>query len=160
MRIDSLLSPGLLAKGHDLRTAAMKCISAVELAAARAAGGKTSQAAVLAAFFTDCASKLSTLYAVVVPTVLTRVSDTVNTAVVTLSAPVEAGSLALTSIVFTPARVVTAIEVSGSTVTITATGAIATDSIAYTKPTTGFVLKDGSGNEVANFSGVLAGTQA
>lgn len=156
MRLDTLLSPGDVNVGAKLRTLAAQAISQVEIASRYAAGNKVRSASVLAAFFTDCASKLSTLYDAVAPTVSTRVATGANTVTVTFTEAVEPGSLALTSVVFTPARTVTALVVTGSTLVITATGAIATDSVAYTKPTSGFVIKDGSGNEVANFSGVVA----
>jgi hypothetical protein len=47
------------------------------------------------------------------------------------------------------------VQVVGSTVVITATGVIATDSVAYTQPATNGV-RDLAGNLVASFSGVLA----
>ena len=156
MRHDTLLSPGPVGVGFKLRHIAAQAISQTEISATRHPGGKTEAAKQLAAFFTDCASKLSTLFDAVAPTVTTRVRTAANTVVVTFNEPVEPGSIATSAFVFTPARVVTAAVATGSTVVITATGAVATDSVAYTKPTSGFVIKDGSANEVANFSGVVA----
>jgi hypothetical protein len=62
-----------------------------------------------------------------------------------------------TAFVFTPTRTVTAVNVTGSTIVITATGVIATDSVAYTAPgiPAGGAL-DQEGNALASFSGVLA----
>lgn len=156
MRDVSLPSPGSLSQSHNLRRQAAAAISGVEITAKFYPGGKSAAAKTLSAFFTACAASLSTLWDAVAPTVVSRVRTGANTVVVTFSEPVTPGAVATSAFVFTPTRTVTAAVVSGSVVTITATGAIATDSVAYTKPASGFVIKDGTGNEVANFSGVVA----
>lgn len=168
MRDTALPSPGILSQGFLLRRTAAAAISAVEITARLTPGGKTKGAAQLSAFFTACVAALASLVEVVLPTVTTRVRTAVNTAVVTFNEPLDPStSVPLTSIVFTPARVVTAIVVSGSTVTVTATGVIATDTITYTPPAAAagqagpdgvktLGIKDRAGNLAATFTGVLA----
>lgn len=156
MRIETLLSPGAISQGLQLRTVAAKAISSIEIVAGRTPGGKTSSAAQLAAFFTDCASKVSPLGDATAPTVTTRVRTAANTATVTFNETLDTTVVPPTSaFVFTPARTVTNVAVVGSTVVVTATGTIVGDTIAYTKPATNG-LRDRAGNQVANFSGVLA----
>jgi hypothetical protein len=72
MRLETLLSPGLLSNGVHLRREACKAISCVEIVCGRTPGGKTTSAKALYDFFNDCASKLSSLYDVTAPTVSTR----------------------------------------------------------------------------------------
>lgn len=160
MRIDSLLSPGSLIQAYQLRKSACLAISQVETLARFTSGGKTAQAAKLSAFFSDCVSKLAAYVEVVLPTVTTRVRTATNTATITFSEALSPStSVPLTSVVFTPARTVTAINVTGSTMVITATGVIATDTITYTPPTNGNAhlgVKDLAGNFAAGFTGVLA----
>lgn len=156
MRLDTLLSPGLLSVGHQLRSFAARAISAVEIHAARSTSGKSSMAKPLSDFFTDCASKLSTFIDIVLPTVTTRVRTNATTATITFSEALEATSTPASAFVFTPARTLSSVVVSGTTVVITGVGITAGDSVAYTKPTNGEALQDPAGNEVANFSGVLA----
>ena len=156
MRVEDLPSPGPLSLGINLRTVAARAISSVEVIASVTPGGKTSSANLLHTFFTACATAIATLRDTVLPTVATRVRTAASTAVITLSEDLDPASVpANSAFVFTPARTVTAVAVSGRKVTITATGAIVGDSVAYTKPGTN-MLKDLAGNEVANFSGALA----
>lgn len=67
MRDSSLLSPGLLAQGFSLRRTAAQAISSIEITARATPGGKTRAAGQLAAFFTDCASKISALADLILP---------------------------------------------------------------------------------------------
>lgn len=156
MRHTTLPSPGVITMGHDLRMEAARAISQVEIVAKRTAGGKTRAAATLATFFTACASALSALSDLTLPTVSTRVRTAVNTLTVTFSEALDTTVVpGIASFVFTPARTVTAVAVVGSTVVVTATGVIATDSVTYTKPATN-MLRDKAGNQVATFTGVIA----
>ena len=155
MRYTTLPSPGVITRGHELRNQAAQAISQVEIVAKRTAGGKTRAAASLSAFFTACATALNSYTDLTLPTVTTRVR-TVNTLTVTFSEALETTvTPALSSFVFTPARTVTAISVVGSTVVVTATGVIATDSVTYTKPATNGI-RDKAGNQAATFTGVIA----
>lgn len=155
MRIENIPSPGLLSAGLNLRTQAARAISSVEVLAART-GGTTAAANALHAFFTACATSIAALRDTVLPTVATRVLTATNTAVITFNEDLDPKFVPATSaFAFTPARTVTAVAVSGKRVTITATGTIVGDSVAYTKPGTN-MLKDLAGNEAANFSGALA----
>lgn len=168
MRDTSLPSPGILSQGYLLRRVAAAAISAVEITARITPGGKTRGAAQLSTFFSACVTALASLVEVVLPTVTTRVRTAVNTATITFSEALDPStSVPLTSITFAPARVVTAIVVTGSTVVVTATGVIATDTITYVAPaaaagqagpdgvkTQG--IKDRAGNLAAGFTGVLA----
>lgn len=156
MRDTSLTSPGLLSNGFLLRREAAKAISAIEIAARATSGGKTSSAKQLKAFFDSCSSALTALVDSVLPTVTTRVRTAANTVVITCSEPLSPStSVPLTSFVFAPARTVTAVVVSGSTITITATGALAGDTVAYTAPTNGSAhlgVQDLAGNKLASFA--------
>lgn len=156
MRETTLPSPGALPEGFELRRKAAWAISRCEIVARRSAGGKTQAAGTLAAFFTACASALSSISDLVAPTVSTRVRTGANTLTVTFNETLDTSVVpAKSCFVFTPARTVTAVAVVGTTVVVTATGVIATDSVAYTAPATNF-LRDRAGNEVASFSGVIA----
>lgn len=155
MRIETLLSPGVLANGFKLRQEAAKAISAVELAAGRTPGGKVNTAAALGAFFTDCASKVSGLADAAAPTPVSAV-EAADVVTITFNEPLDESVVpALTDFVFTPAREVTDVEVSGSTVLVTATGVIPTDSLTYTQPAVN-ALRDRAGNQVATFTEVVA----
>lgn len=160
MRYDTLPSPGIFTNSIKLRQELAKTISAVEIAAGYAVGGKPSEANKLDAFLVAARAAISTFLDAVLPTVVSRVRTAANTAVVTMSETLASStSVPLTSIVFTPARTVTAIVVDGTTITVTATGVIATDTITYTPPTNGQAhlgVQDLAGNFVATFTGVLA----
>ena len=168
MRVDTLLSPGILSQGFLLRKTAAQAISSIEITAKVTPGGKTAAAARLSAFFSDCVTKLATYVEVVLATVTTRVRTAVNTATITFTEELQPStSVPLTSVVFSPVRTVTAITVTGSTMVITATGVVATDTITYTPPVPAIqsagnpVLqslgaRDLAGNLVATFTGVLA----
>jgi hypothetical protein len=160
MRLDTLPSPGQVNVSQQLRLKACQAISQCEMLARNTAGAKTAQAAKLSAFFTACVAALAAYVEVVLPTVTTRVRTATNTATITFTEALQPSTtVPLTSVVFSPARTVTAIVVTGSTMVVTATGVIATDTITYTPPTNGSVhlgAKDLAGNFVATFTGVLA----
>jgi len=167
MRDTALTYPGVLSNGYKLRSEAAKAISTVEIAARATSGGKTAGAAKLSAFFASCVAALATYIEAVLPTVVTRVRTAANTATITMSEALNPStSVPLTSVVFSPARTVTAIVVTGSTIVVTATGVIATDTITYTPPSavagagnataTYLGVTDLAGNAVATFTGVLA----
>lgn len=155
MRVTTLPSPGVLANGHKLRIEAAKAISAVEITAGRTTGGKTTTGALLAAFFTACASALSALGDAVLPTVVSAV-EALDVVTVTFDEAMDETIVpSAADFVFTPARTVTDVTITGSTVLVTATGAIPTDSLTYTQPATN-ALRDLSGNLVATFTEVVA----
>lgn len=156
MRVTSLPSPGNYSNSQDLRTDAAKAISHVEIVAAKTAGGKTTSATTLRAFFSACATALDSIYDSTAPTVSTRVATDTDEVTVTFTEALDAGVVpGIADFAFTPTREVTDVAVVGSTVVVTATGAIATDTIAYVKPTVN-ALRDPAGNQVASFSGVVA----
>ena len=156
MRHTSLPSPGVLTMGHDIRMDSARAISSCEIVARRTAGGKTKAAATLKAFFDACSTALTAIADAVAPTVSTRVRTATNTLTVTFNEALSTDVVPATScFVFTPTRTVTAVAVAGSTVVVTATGVIATDSVAYTQPAVN-KLQDKAGNAVASFSGVIA----
>lgn len=154
MREDKLLSPGGIHGGFLLRREAAKAISSIEILASRTPGGKTAAAKELSAAFTDWASKLAGFIESVLPTVTTRIRTATNTVVVTCSEALQPrANVPLTAFTFAPARTVTAIVVTGSTITITATGAVAGDTLTYVKPTDAkLTIKDLAGNELAAFA--------
>ncbi len=156
MRVTALPSAGRLSNGFKLRTEAAKAISAVEIVAMRTPGGRAEEAGELAAFFTAAAAAATAVADETAPTVTTRVRTATNTATITFTEPLDTTVTPPTSaFVFTPARTVTAVSVSGSTLVITATGTVAGDSVAYTAPATNYA-RDRVGNAVASFSGALA----
>lgn len=155
MRETNLPSPGRLSNSHNLRRTSAIAISSVQMAAAHTPGGKVRAANQLQAFFTACAAALASYIDSVVPTVATRVRTATNTVVLTFSEDMDQTKVPATSaFVFTPARTVTAVAFTGSKqVTITATGAVAGDTLAYTQPGAATNLRDLAGNLVASFSG-------
>lgn len=154
MRESQLPSPGLVnVYGPRLRRDCANAISGVQIVASKS-GGKTRQANQLHAFFTACATALASLRDLVVPTVATRVRTAANTVVVTFNEDMDKQFVPpTTAFVFTPARTVTAVAWTGSRqVTITATGAVAGDTLAYTQPGAATNVRDLAGNLLANFS--------
>lgn len=157
MRFETLPYTGPLALGFKLRKIASQAITAVETQASVTPGGRSESARLLQVFFTACANACAAVANLALPTVTTRVRTAANTAVVTFSEALQStSSVPVSAFTFTPARVVTAVVVSGTTVTVTATGTIVGDTIAYTPPNGGQRLADAQGGEVAAFSGVLA----
>lgn len=161
MRVETLLNPGLLSNGVRVRTEAAKAISSVEITAGRTPGGKTRTAGTLAAFFTDCASKLSALIDITV-----AAFSGVTSATATAATTIKVVFPETMDETVTPAAA--AFAISGDTVTsvawgtagdlhkliLTGTGFAAAESLAYTKPATNF-LRDRAGNAMASGSKVL-----
>jgi len=155
MRESQLPSPGLVsAYGPRIRRDVANAISGLQIVAGKS-GGTTRQANTLHAFFTAAATAVASLRDLVVPTVSTRVRTAVNTVVLTFSEDMDWNYVpTLASLVFTPGRTVTAVAWTGRRqLTITATGAIAGDTLAYTQPGAANNIRDLSGNLLANFSG-------
>lgn len=152
MRVETLLNPGQLSNGIRIRTEAAKAISSIEITAGRTPGGKTRNAKVLYDFFTDCASKLSGLYDVTVPTISGGVASSATTIKLSFSETMDE--------TVTPAAA--AFAISGDTVTsvawgtggdagkliLTGTGFAAAETLGYTKPASSY-LRDRAGNAVA-----------
>lgn len=155
MRIETLLSPGVLSMGYRLRTEAAKAISSVEIFAGRN-GGVSQSATVLHAFFTDCASKIAGLRDTTAPTVSARNQAVgANVVVLTTSEPLDPRILPdLTSFVTAPARTITGVEIVGNKVNVTYSGASLANgnTIAYTQPSGANKLQDPAGNLLASFT--------
>jgi hypothetical protein len=155
MKINDLLSPGILANGIKLRVEAAKAIGSVEVTAMRTPGGKISSAKVLADFFTDCASKLSGLYEVVVPTVVSRVAASATQVNITFSEAMDQTVVPALSAFASSGNTITAAEwVSSTVLRLTGTGFAAGENLTYTKPDVSF-LRDLAGNAVATTSANL-----
>lgn len=151
MRIETLLSPGQLSQGIRLRTIAAQAISQVEITSAHYPGGLSGQATQLAAFFTDCASKLAAIRDVTAPTVASQVGSIANkTVTLTMSEGLDKTVVpAPSAFVFSPVKTISSIVIVGKTVTITTTAAVANgNTVTYTKPGTNG-LRDPGGNLVA-----------
>ena len=161
MRIETLLSPGLLSQGLRLRTIAAQAISQIEITSTHYPSGLSGQATKLHAFFTDCASKIAALRDVTAPTVFTRTGSIANkTVTLTMSEGLDASVVPATSaFVFSPVKTISKIEVVGKTVKLTLTAAVANgDTVTYTQPGTNG-LRDPGGNLVAT-TGALTITAA
>lgn len=162
MRIETLLSPGLLSMGIRLRVEASKAISAIEITAGRTPGGKTQAAATLAAFFTDCASKLSGLIDAVLPTVALRVASSATQITIAFSEAMDTSVIpALSTFVLatgtgtgTPLKSSLA-WVDPTHLKIVGTVFSAGNTVTYTAPAVSF-LRDRAGNKLASFSGATA----
>lgn len=155
MRETTLPSPGIVTWGHNLRRLAAMAISAIEISGRHSLSGKSRQAVQLQTFFTACATACAAYVETVLPTVVSRIRTAVNTVVITASETLTpSSSVPLTAFVFTPARIVTAVVVSGTTITITATGAVTGDTVAYTSPGTlkAGAIADAAGNMLATFA--------
>ena len=157
MRETNLPSPGRLSNSHNLRRTSAIAISSVQMAAAHTPGGKVRSANQLQAFFTACAAALASYIEIdsTPPTVISSVRTGTNTVVLTFNEAMDQTKVAPNSaFVFTPARTVTSVAFTGSNqLTITATGAVAGDTLAYTQPGAAVRLRDLAGNLLASFSG-------
>lgn len=143
-------------KGYEFRKMAAEICNEALAKAARY-GVANAEVGELSVFADAIKTAIASYVDVTAPVVSTRVATGANTVTVTFGSALEPStSVPLSSVVFTPARTVTAIVVSGSTMVITATGAIATDSVAYTAPSEQPKLMGKDGNAVASFSGVVA----
>lgn len=159
MRETNLPSPGRLSNSHNLRRTSAIAISSVQMAAAHTPGGKVRSANQLQAFFTACSAALASYTEIdsVAPTVISSVCTAANTVVLTFSEDMDQAKVAPNSaFVFTPARTVTAVAFTGSNqLTITATGAVAGDTLAYNLPGAVTRMRDLAGNLLAAFSGAV-----
>lgn len=158
MKINDLLSPGLLANGIKLRVEAAKAIGSVQVTCMRTPGGKTTAAKTLSDFFTDCASQLSSLYDVTAPTITAQVASSATTIKLSFSETMDQ--------TVTPDA--SAFAISGDTITgvawgtagdagkliLTGTGFAAAETLAYTKPATN-ALRDRAGNQLATVSDLV-----
>jgi hypothetical protein len=157
MRIETLLTPGQLTNGIRLRTEAARAISSVEIVSGRTPGGKTQAAGTLSDFFLDCASKLTALIDVTVPTfasgTATATSATqidmvfpagMDTTVVPLAADFAISGDTITAVAWT----------SATNLRLTGTGFAAAETLAYTKPAAN-ALRDYAGNQMASGTKVL-----
>jgi hypothetical protein len=155
MRVDTLLSPGLLSNGFLMRREAAKAISGIEIAARRTPGGKTPAAARLQAFFTDCASKLAAMVDAVVPTVVSRVAASATQVNITYSEVMDQTIVPATTAFAITGDTITSIAwVSSTVLRLTGTGFAAAESLVYTKPTLNYV-RDLAGNAVASNTAAL-----
>lgn len=156
MRVDTLPSPGVVGgNAYQLRLQAAKAISAVEIQS-KFVGGATRQAAQLSAFFTACVAALATMVDTVAAVVTTRVRTSSTTATITFDGALDPSAAVPLSAFTIGARVLSAVVVTGSTIVITGVAITAGDVVTYTKPTSGNVVLDAQGNEVASFTGALA----
>lgn len=152
MRETTLLSPGQLSQGHNLRRVAAAAISSCEIVAGRTAGGKTRAAAQLQAFFTDAASKLAGIADAVSPT-MAGATATVNSAtqitVVFAETMDTSVTPAITAFTVNNGGTVSAVAWVSGNLRITGTGYAAGDTLAYVQPGTNG-LRDLAGNLVAS----------
>lgn len=155
MRVETLLSPGLLSNGLRIRTEIAKAISAAEIISGRTPGGKSGTAATLQAFLTDAASKLSALVDTAAPTITTRAATSATVITVTFTEALDSTVVPPKSSVVVTGKTVSSIAVTGSTLVITGTGFATGDTVTYTKPAVSF-LRDKAGNGVATFTGITA----
>lgn len=155
MRQETLPSPGLLSNGIKLRVEAAKAISAVEIAAGRAAGGKTSTAATLSTFFTACASALSSISDATAPTVSSRVRNSATQITITFSEALDTSVVPAVGAFAVTAGTLSSVAVSGSTIVLTGASLTVGSTVTYTAPDTNWA-RDLAGNAIASFSGVLA----
>ena len=154
MRVDTLLSPGILSNGIRLRTEMARAISAAEIASAQAADGKSTLAATLVAFLQDCVAKLpASMRDTVVPPITARTAPAADPKTVTLtfSEGLESDIVpAASAFTFAPAKTISNIVIDGTKCVITVTANVANgDTIAYTQPGTNG-LRDPAGNLVAS----------
>lgn len=151
MRLQSLLYVGgVISNGIKLRVEANKAISTIETVAGRTPGGKTGSAKLLADFFTDCASKLSTLYETVVPTVVSRTATSATQVNIVYSEAMDQTVVPALGAFTIAGDTITAIAWTSSTnLRLTGTGFAAAESLVYTKPAVSYV-RDLAGNAVAS----------
>lgn len=158
MRVETLLSPGKLSNGINLRNAAARAISSVEISAGRTPGGKTIAAKELYDFFADAATKLSTLYDVTVPT-FTGVVNSATEIELTFSEAMDTGVVPAAAAFGIPGDTVDSVAWGAGPqlgkLVLTGTGFAAAESLTYTKPATNW-LRDLAGNAAATATVVLA----
>jgi hypothetical protein len=159
MKLTSLISPGMLANAGKLRIEAATALSRAQLISLQSPGGKSKAAKDLKSFFDAMSGLCAPFVETTVPTVVSRVRTSSTVATVTFSEVLAGGDKSIPSasaFALTGGAAITSVRVSGATVILEGTGIAATQTLTYTKPTTGAKLVDLSGNEVATFSGALA----
>lgn len=157
MRIETLLSPGLLSNGIRLRTEAAKAISSVEVTADRSAGGKTIAAGTLAAFFTDCASKLAAYLDVTLPTWAGATATAASATQINIvfgESMDQTVTPAITDFAITGDTITAVAWTSATNLRLTGTGFAAAETLNYTKPASNFI-RDLAGNVLATGTKVL-----
>lgn len=160
MRVETLLSPGLLSNGIRLRIEAAKAISAVEINAGIPANGGISKTAdPLYDFFTDCASKINSLRDVTVPTISARSATNSNKSLIILTysegLDPEFVPLPADFAVTVQARTVTNVAIDGPFVFLTLNAPLVAGavSVAYTQNVDVTKrLQDDSDNYAASFT--------
>jgi hypothetical protein len=156
MKINDLLSPGLLSNGIKLRIEAAKAISSVQVTCMRTPGGKTVSAKTLADFFTDCASQLSSLHEETAPTITAQVATSATQINLTLSEAMDTSVVPALSAFAISGDTITAIAWTSSTnLRLTGTGFAAAESLVYTKPAVSY-LRDKAGNALATVTKTLS----
>lgn len=155
--IDAQLpSPGLIPNGPKVRTELARAISYVEVVGGMQ-GGKLAQAKTLDTFLVAARAAIASFIDTVVPTyVSSLITNTARTKLVlTFSEALDPAHVpAASAFTTSPARTISAVEVVGTKVHLTVTAAFVAGAttVAYTKPGSGSVLKDLSGNDVATFA--------
>lgn len=156
MRIETLLSPGQLSCGIELRKLASKAISSVEITAMRTPGNKIPGAKTLSDFFTDCASKLASLYETVAPTISSRTATSATQVNIVFSEAMDQTVIPALSAFTSAGNTITAAAWTSSTnLRITGTGFAAGENFTYTQPGVSY-LRDLAGNAVATSSANLS----
>jgi hypothetical protein len=156
MKVNDLLSPGLLANGIKLRVEAAKAISHVQIVAGRTLGGKYPGAATLSAFFTDCASQLSALIDAVLPELSTQTATSSVLVTLVFSEDMDQTvTPAVSSMAISGGAEITSMAwASATTLELTGTGFAAAQTFDYTAPATSY-LRDLAGNAVADITGAV-----
>jgi hypothetical protein len=158
MKINDLLSPGLLSNGIRLRVEAAKAISSVQITCMRTPGGKTTSAKTLSDFFSDCATQLASLYDVTVAAFGSVTSATATSATqinIVFPEAMDTGVTPAAAAFAVSGDTVTAVAWTSSTnLRLTGTGFAAAESLVYTKPATN-ALRDRAGNQTATGTKVL-----
>lgn len=157
MRIETLLSPGILSNGFSLRSEANKAISSIEITARATPGGKTRAAGTLQAFFTDCASKLAALVDLTVPTWAAAVATATSATqinIVFAENMDQSVTPPITAFAITGDTITAVAWTSATNLRLTGTGFAAAETLTYTRPATNFV-RDVAGNALATGTKVL-----
>lgn len=159
MKINDLLSPGVLANGIKLRIEAAKAIGSIEVTAMRTPGGKYPGAKTLADFFTDCASQLSSLYETTAPTITAQVASSATTIKLTFSEAMDETVLPDVSAFAGTGNTITGLAWGSGgdagKLILTGTGFAAAGPLVYTKPAVSY-LRDRAGNALATVTKTLS----
>lgn len=159
MRVETLLSPGLLSNGINLRNTAAKAISSVEIAAGRAPTGTTLAAKTLQDFFTDCATQLDALVDVTPPTVFLCVANSITEVEITFTEEMDK-SVTPAAAAFSTSIGCAVDSVAWNEIgnlVLTGTSFAAGDTIVYVAPGTN-KIRDANHVLLAGFSEVLPAT--